>query len=186
MLKRHMVVKQIKNTHTSEIEKLQMTTKEYNNCVYKYSDDVYRFVVYSGMDKESAKDIVQDAFMSLWQNHSDVDVLKSKSYLFSTAYNLVNSSFRHIDVERRYQKEVQTNVDIIANTDMEKVYDTKDYLYKMMENIPDVQKSALILKDIEGYSYKEIASILKLSIQQVEVYIYRARIALKKKMIEIN
>jgi RNA polymerase sigma-70 factor (ECF subfamily) len=59
-------------------------------------------------------------------------------------------------------------------------------LYKILENIPEVQRSALILKDIEGYSYKEIADILKLSIQQVEVYIFRARVALKKNAIKNN
>ena len=56
-----------------------MTNKDYNTCVSKYSDDVYRFVVYSGMDRESAKDIVQDAFLSLWQNHANIDFSKSKS-----------------------------------------------------------------------------------------------------------
>ena len=65
-----------------------MTDKDYNDCVSKYSDDVYRFVVYSGMDRDSAKDIVQDAFISLWQKHSDIDVAKTKSYLLSTAYNM--------------------------------------------------------------------------------------------------
>ena len=79
-----------------------MTEKDYNDCVSKYSDDVYRFVVYSGMDRDSAKDIVQDAFISLWQKHSDIDVAKTKSYLFSTAYNMVNSNFRHVKVVKQY------------------------------------------------------------------------------------
>lgn len=159
-----------------------MTNKDYNTCVSKYSDDVYRFVVYSGMDRESAKDIVQDAFLSLWQNHANIDFSKSKSYLFSTAYKLVCSSFRHLDVEKRYAKDVQMN----SSINIEDSYESRECLYAMLENIPDVQKSALILKDIEGYSYKEIANILKLSIQQVEVYIFRARVALKKRAMENN
>ena len=159
-----------------------MTNKDYNICVSKYSDDVYRFVVYSGMDCESAKDIVQDSFLSLWQNHSDIEFSKSKSYLFSTAYNLVCSSFRHINVEKRYAEDVQINRSI----NIEDSYESRECLYKILENIPEVQRSALILKDIEGYSYKEIADILKLSIQQVEVYIFRARVALKKNAIKNN
>ena len=83
-----------------------MTNKDYNDCVSKYSDDVYRFVVYSGMDKDSAKDIVQDAFVSLWQKHSEIDVERSKSYLFSTAYNMVGSYFRHEKVVRQYAEGV--------------------------------------------------------------------------------
>jgi RNA polymerase sigma-70 factor (ECF subfamily) len=159
-----------------------MTNKDYNDCVSKYSDDVYRFVVYSGMDKDSAKDIVQDAFVSLWQKHSEIDVERSKSYLFSTAYNMVGSYFRHEKVVRQYAEGVVEE----TVTDMDRSYENKDYLYKALNNIPQVQKSALVLKDIEGYSYKEIAEMLELTIQQVEVYIFRARVALKKQLTKMN
>lgn len=71
-------------------------------------------------------------------------------------------------------------------TDMDRSYENKDYLYKALNNIPQVQKSALVLKDIEGYSYKEIAEMLELTIQQVEVYIFRARVALKKQLTKMN
>ena len=113
---------------------------------------------------------------------ANIDFSKSKSYLFSTAYKLVCSSFRHLDVEKRYAKDVQMN----SSINIEDSYESRECLYAMLENIPEVQKSALILKDIEGYSYKEIANILKLSIQQVEVYIFRARVALKKRAMENN
>lgn len=159
-----------------------MTKKEYNDCVTNYSDDVYRFVVYHGVDKDYAKDIVQDAYLSLWQNHSNIEASKSKSFLLSTAYNLTNSNFRHKIVEEKYCK----NINIETSTNIEKPYENKECLYKALENIPSVQKTALILKDIEGYSYKEIGEMLKLSLQQVEVYIFRARIALKKELIKMN
>jgi len=159
-----------------------MTEKDYNNCVSKYSDDVYRFVVYSGMDRDSAKDIVQDAFISLWQKHSDIDVAKTKSYLLSTAHNMVNSNFRHVKVVKQYEENVFKET--VAS--MDESFESKDSLYKALDNIPSIQKSALVLKDIEGYSYKEISAMLNLSIQQVEVYIFRARVALKKELLKMN
>ena len=85
-------------------------------------------------------------------------------------------------MEKQYAKDVQMN----STTNIEDSYESRECLHKMLENIPEVQRSALILKDIEGYSYKEIADILKLSIQQVEVYIFRARVALKKNAIKNN
>ena len=77
-----------------------MTDKEYNNCVSMYSDDIYRFAVYLGIDKDYANDIVQDTFLSLWKSHAEIEADKAKAYLLATAHNLVNSNFRHKDVEK--------------------------------------------------------------------------------------
>jgi RNA polymerase sigma-70 factor (ECF subfamily) len=49
-----------------------------------------------------------------------------------------------------------------------------------MKDIPENQKAVLLLRDYEGYSYQEIAEITNLSMDQVKVYIYRARLFLKK------
>ena len=49
-----------------------------------------------------------------------------------------------------------------------------------LQQLPDIQKSVILLRDYEGYSYKEIGDITNLSEAQVKVYIYRARLFLKK------
>ena len=157
-----------------------MTDKEYNNCVSTYSDDIYRFAVYLGIDKDYANDIVQDTFLSLWKSHAEIEADKAKAYLLATAHNLVNSNFRHKDVEKRYTNDLQME----TTTHIDRAFEAHDQLYKTMDAIPAIQKSALVLKDIEGYSYKEIGKMLDLTIQQVEVYIFRARVALKKELLK--
>ena len=71
-----------------------------------------------------------------------------------------------------------------TTTHIDRAFEAHDQLYKAMDAIPAIQKSALVLKDIEGYSYKEIGKMLDLTIQQVEVYIFRARVALKKELLK--
>jgi RNA polymerase sigma-70 factor (ECF subfamily) len=95
---------------------------------------------------------------------------------------MVNSNFRHVKVVKQYEENVFKET--VAS--MDESFESKDSLYKALDNIPSIQKSALVLKDIEGYSYKEISAMLNLSIQQVEVYIFRARVALKKELLKMN
>ena len=58
--------------------------------------------------------------------------------------------------------------------------DVGEILNKAIEKLPADQKSVILLRDYEGYSYDEIAEITGLSEAQVKVYIYRARVFLKE------
>jgi RNA polymerase sigma-70 factor (ECF subfamily) len=55
-----------------------------------------------------------------------------------------------------------------------------DVLNEALEQLPTIQKSVIMLRDYEGYSYEEIEEITGLNESQVKVYIYRARVALKE------
>jgi len=55
-----------------------------------------------------------------------------------------------------------------------------EVLDEALKQLPEVQRSVILLRDYEGYAYNEIAEITDLSESQVKVYIYRGRLALKK------
>ena len=55
-----------------------------------------------------------------------------------------------------------------------------EVLDEALKQLPEVQRSVILLRDYEGYAYNEIAEITNLSESQVKVYIYRGRLALKK------
>src|SRR5215217_860942 len=80
-----------------------MTEKEYNECVNLYADNVYRFIVKNLRHEEDARDVVQTAFEKLWRNREEVDGMKSKSYLFTVAYNQMIDHIRK--VKRVYLKD---------------------------------------------------------------------------------
>src|SRR5438034_11719696 len=73
-----------------------MTEKEYNLCVTEYADNVYRFIVKNLRHEEDAKDVVQSAFEKLWRNKDMVENSKSKSYLFTVAYNQMIDHLRKV------------------------------------------------------------------------------------------
>jgi RNA polymerase sigma factor (sigma-70 family) len=152
-----------------------MTTEEYNQCVDEQSDAVYRFMLKNTRNEELARDIVQESFVKLWEKRADIDGKKAKSYLFSTAYHQM------IDVYRKESR--KDDFDIVAEQDYshdDQYSDLSEVLNQAVNQLPDIQRSVLMLRDYEGYSYQEIGEITNLNESQVKVYIYRARLFLKK------
>jgi RNA polymerase sigma-70 factor (ECF subfamily) len=141
-----------------------------------HSDGVYRFALKHLRDTDTAKDVVQESFARLWQKVEEVDASKAKSYLFTTAHHII------VDTVRRGQR----------NTRMEEHHedfsftmeggqpDLKAIIDAGLATLSDVQRSVILLRDLEGCSYEEIAELTGLNLTQVKVYIYRGRTALKE------
>lgn len=147
-----------------------MTRSEYNTTVDNHADGLYRFILKSMKDADAAKDVVQDVFAKLWEKHESVQFSKSKSYLFTSGYRTMIDYFRKnsrlILMEESHEK-IQTH--------SEQYSDLKEILNEAVDKLPEIQKSAILLRDYEGYSYQEIGEILELKESQVKVYIFRAR-----------
>ncbi len=153
-----------------------MTISEYNSCVDDFSDGVYRFILKNLKESDISHDIVQDAFMKMWIKRKDVTATKGKSYLFTAAYHTM------IDHIRKNSRSISMeNVEYVQEESSYNSYsDLKDILNLAVDKLPEIQRSVIMLRDYEGYSYEEIGSITNLKESQVKVYIYRARVALKK------
>lgn len=151
-----------------------MTVKEYNHCVNEYSDNLYRFVLKHIRKEELAQDVVQDVFEKVWLKVEEISFEKAKSYLFQASYNRMIDVIRKEDRQARWKEEPETKVTTQPNID------TKEIINRALERLPEIQKSVILLRDYEGYSYEEIGEILDLNESQVKVYIFRARKTLKQ------
>lgn len=152
-----------------------MQVKDYNQCVDAYADGVFRFIVKHMRVEDRARDVVQDAFMKMWEKRKEVQVEKAKSYLFTTAYHCM------IDIIRR-EKKIQYKEELPQAMVSNAVnpHDLQELLHQALEKLPEIQKTVVLLRDYEGYSYDEIGDICHLNPSQVKVYIYRARLSMKK------
>lgn len=158
-----------------------MTVKEYNDIVTDYSDNVYRFILKNIRDEEKAKDIVQDAFLKLWQKVEKVDPEKAKSYLFTTAYRTM------IDLIRRDKKQLEWSNSFDEQVSALQNYSgIDDLLNQALSKLPEIQRSAVMLRDYEGYDYEEIGKIMNLPLSQVKVYLFRARKTLKDYLVSVE
>jgi len=151
-----------------------MTVKEYNRSVDEYADSVYRFIRADLKDEERANDIVQDSFEKLWRNVSEIDFAVVKSWLFTTAYHTM------IDIIRREKRITRLEESLKTDLIYESQYsDLNEILHAALDRLPELQKSAVLLRDYEGYSYQEIGEITGMSESQVKINIYRGRVALR-------
>ncbi len=153
-----------------------MTTLEYNSCVDNHADGVYRFILHNTRDKEFAQDIVQDAFEKMWIHHEQINRDKAKSYLFTTAYHTMLDKMRRLKKQGNWN---EVNEEQYSH-EPGNYNGLKELLREALNRLPEIQRSVIMLRDYEGYSYEEIGEITGLNESQVKVYIYRARQALKE------
>lgn len=159
-----------------------MNRKEYNNAVHEYSGRIYGYALKYLQNTEDASDIVQDVFEKLWNNRKKVEIDKAKPWLFTCAHNAMinlikkNSKLSYVD-------------QIISNDYSESHanrYEMSEIIERSLALLPPVQKSIILLRDLEGYNYKEIGEILELSEAQVKVYLFRARNKIKKQLKDLT
>jgi len=158
-----------------------MTEKEYNKCVDLYADNLFRFIVKNLEHTEDARDVVQNAFEILWKHCNDVPFEKAKSYLFTVAYhNMIDHvrKVKRITLVDQFKEEEKISE--------QRVHNARTVLEKALNRLTEVQRSLVLLKDYEGYSYEEISNIMGLNPSQVKVYLHRARIHLKNYLIKME
>ena len=156
-----------------------MTEREYNECVTAYADNVYRFILKNLRHEEDARDVVQTAFEKMWRNRIEVDAQKSKSYLFTVAYHQM---IDHIRKVKRIQLKEEFDEDV--RIQHKPANNLKKILEEALARLSETQRSLVLLKDYEGYSYEEIGKITGLNESQVKVYLHRARVQLKNYLVK--
>lgn len=159
-----------------------MTEKQYNECVSFYADNVFRFIVKNLRHEEDARDIVQSAFEKMWRNREAVEMEKSKSYLFTVAYNQMIDHIRkgkRISLTDEFS-ESSGGINYQGNSNIQKTVNDA------MTRLNETQRSLVMLKDYEGYNYQEIGQITGLNESQVKVYLHRARIILRNYLVSME
>ncbi|MBI1223558.1 MAG: sigma-70 family RNA polymerase sigma factor [Bacteroidetes bacterium] len=151
-----------------------MTANEYNLCVDELSDRVFRFALKSLRDEDHARDVVQDCFEKLWLKKEGVEFAKAKSYLFTSAYNIMVDFWRR----EKFRGEAE-GLEETLSYEQHQYSGLKPIINRALDRLPEIQRTVLMLRDYEGYDYAEIGRICELNESQVKVYIYRARMAMK-------
>lgn len=155
-----------------------MNAKSYNQAVNDYSDRLLRFILKNlNKDVETARDIVQNCFEALWKNRANVEVKKTKPFLFQVAHNQIvdvyRTSGRMLYIEHYKENDLSTSPE---------QNDEREIMHRTLQSLPTLQRSMMLLKDYEGYSYSEIADILEVSEGQVKINLFRARKKIKEMM----
>ncbi len=155
-----------------------MKRREYNIVVKEHANSLYGYAIRFLRNKEDARDIVQDVFEKLWIHRNQVEFVKAKSWMFTTAHNaMINFSNRKGRIVLTNETQPFERGTVVPNS-----FESNQVVDRAVNILPPIQKSVILLRDLEGYSYKEIGDILELSESQVKVYLFRARKKIKKQL----
>ena len=121
-----------------------------------------RFAMRLGGSRADSEDAVQEALTALWSHRDAVPHDKGKSFILTATARPETSQ----QADERF--------------------DMREAIELSLKSLPEVQRAILQLRDVEGYSYQEIASTLSLSDQQVQVYLFRARVGMRKQLIQMG
>lgn len=151
----------------------------------KYSKDLNDFLFYKFGGQLNPQDKMQEAFVKLWENCAKVSQEKAKSFLFTTANNLMLNEYAHQKVVWRHQ---QIKPKHSTNINPEFLLQEKQYKEKLesaISNLTEAQRVAFLMNRVEGKRFKEIAEILDISTKAVEKRIYGALKKLRKDIDEL-
>jgi RNA polymerase sigma-70 factor (ECF subfamily) len=162
----------------------------FRNDVLPLKNELFRLALRITLNRAEAEDVVQETMIKVWNRRDDWDSIESiEAFCLTVCRNL------SLDKMRRMGNQSQSLDDTPGHDSADQSYasnpeeqtvqrDRIRLVRQLIDSLPEKQRSVMQLRDFEGKSYKEIASILSISEELVKVTIFRARQTIKKKYLE--
>ena len=158
-----------------------MTAKDFKMIYDTHFDDLRRYLIYRSGDQDLSKDIAQNVFMKVWTKKIEIASGNIKSLLFKMATDEFISHIRRKKVEKEYTESIDLRL-ILEPDNNDDLLEKKVLFQKALNQLPEKQKTALLMNKMQGLTYKEIAEVLNLSQKAIEKRIGLALKALKQNL----
>ena len=156
-----------------------MTAKDFKMIYDEHFDDLRRYLIYRSGDQDLSGDIAQNVFMKVWTKKIEIASGNIKSLLFKMATDEFISHIRRKKVEKEYTESIDLRL-IRESDNNDDLLEKKVLFQKALNQLPEKQKTALLMNKMQGLTYKEIAEVLNLSQKAIEKRIGLALKALKQ------
>ena len=158
-----------------------MTAKDFKMIYDTHFDDLRRYLIYRSGNQDLSGDIAQNVFMKVWTKKIEIASGNIKSLLFKMATDEFISHIRRKKVEKEYTESIDLRL-ILEPDNNDDLLEKKVLFQKALNQLPEKQKTALLMNKIQGLTYKEIAEVLNLSQKAIEKRIGLAFKALKQNL----
>jgi RNA polymerase sigma-70 factor (ECF subfamily) len=170
-----------------------MSSLRFQTMMKKHKNWIFTYALYFLGNENDAKDITQEVLLKIWENITRIKTGAARYWIAKTTRNLcIDYARRKKAVTSRFEPITDTMADRLADSDpennpLELVHATmvKSQIRDALEYLPDIQKSAVIMRDIQDMSYREISKSLDLPLNTTKVYIMRGRQALRENLVNI-
>ncbi|MDA0712323.1 MAG: sigma-70 family RNA polymerase sigma factor [bacterium] len=163
----------------------------YGKIVGRYRGRLYNFVFRFVSDRETAEDIVQETFLRAFRKRKEYRAIANFStWLFTIAGNLAKSELRRRKRWRLFSihrdDDSETGIELPDETYRpDKVAESSladDHIHDAIAALPDNYRQVILLRDVEGMAYQEIAEIVDCPVGTVKSRVNRARLKLQQKL----
>ena len=159
-------------------------TTNFQELYQRYAQDIYRFSYWLCGDAKDAEDITSETFVRAITVEDRLQSETVKGYLLTIARNLAfkrnNSTKRQANLDEQIL-DLHPNPAALAETNLE-----LDLAFRMLETLPEIDRTALLLRAQEDLSYEEIATILGISVTATKVKVHRVRLKLSAERAKIK
>ena len=165
-----------------------MQELSFRNDILPLKDKLFRLALRITFDRAEAEDVVQETLIRAWNKRDEWSQFGSiEAYCLTVARNLaIDRSERKDSRTLELTPEMEQASD--ASSPYEKLVNKErmTLIHRLMNKLPEKQRLIMQLRDIEGESYKKIATLLNLTEEQVKVNLFRARQKVKQRYLEID
>jgi len=166
-----------------------MNLESFQNRVLPVKNKLFRFALRFLGSEEEAKDVVQEVFIRVWNGREQMNEVQNwEAWCMRITKNLSLDRVRSLNRKQTHPMEETFDIRNEALTPHEstEIQESMQRINQLIEALPEKQRQVIHLRDVEGYSYNEICEILELDMNQVKVNLFRARNAVREKLIKIN
>jgi RNA polymerase sigma-70 factor (ECF subfamily) len=164
-----------------------MKNISFRNDILPLKDVLYRLALRITLRHEDAEDVVQDTLIKVWNRRDNWQEINDiEAFALTICRNLSLDKIKKANNSEASLDDQSVFLTDRSSNPYERMIqqDRLDWVRRLVNNLPEKQRSCIQLRDFEGKSYKEIAEILKISEEQVKVNIFRARQNIKQKFQE--
>lgn len=165
--------------------------REFEKLVFQFEKQVFNLAAYLLNNKSDAEDATQEVFILVYQSLPQFKGdSKVSTWIYRITVNKCKEIIRHKSRKKRFGILVdlyeRTNFNLVSkeHSPEEKLCqdERSNKLLSAIESLPENQRIAYTLYNMEDFSYKEIAELMQISVSSVESYIFRAKKNLKTKL----
>jgi RNA polymerase sigma factor (sigma-70 family) len=166
-----------------------MNLEAFQNRVLPVKNKLFRFALKFLGNEEEAKDVVQEVFIRVWNGREQMNEVQNwEAWCMRITKNLSLDRIR--SVTRRQTQPLEDGYHVLQESlsphESTEIRESMNRIDQFIAALPEKQRQVIHLRDVEGYSYNEICEILELDMNQVKVNLFRARNAVREKLIKIN
>ena len=157
----------------------------FHTDILPLKNELYRMALRITMNAADAEDIVQETMMKVWNRRDQWNQIESiEAFCLTICRNLSLDKVRRMDNQTQTLDAAYDPKDqgVASNPEEQAIQSDRVRLVRqMISQLPEKQRSCMQLRDMEGKSYKDIATVLDITEEQVKVNIFRARQTIREK-----